>query len=72
MSPKGPTSISLIFSNKLQFQKAQSGSPFTFYGTIRLFQNSHFPSEMSFSQYMPTNNFFNTIRIFDVTLVETA
>ena len=39
---KGSPSIFLIFCNKLDFQKAQMVSPFYFFGTMRLFQNSHF------------------------------
>ena len=35
----------LIFCSKLKCQKAQKVSPFTFFGTMRLFQSSHFPSE---------------------------
>ena len=41
LSPKGPPSIFLIFYSKLKFQKAQRVSPFKFFGTMRLAQNSY-------------------------------
>ena len=37
-----PLSSFLIFCSQLKFQKAQTVSPFKFFGTMRLFQNSHF------------------------------
>ena len=36
----------LIIYNKLEFQKVQRVSPFTFFSTMRLFQTSHFLSEI--------------------------
>ena len=42
LSPKGPPSSFLIFYSKLKFQKAQRVSPFKFFGTMRLAQNSYF------------------------------
>ena len=46
---KGPPSSFLIFYSKLKFQKAQKVSPFKFFGTMRLAQNSYF----SFSSKNP-------------------
>ena len=66
MSKGSPLHLFKIFCNKLEFQKAQRVSPFTFLGTMRLFQNSHFSSELRFSQYIPTNNFFQYYLNFDV------
>ena len=50
---KGSPSIFLIFCNKLNFQKAQMVSPFYFFGTMRLFQNSHF--SFFFQKYFQKN-----------------
>ena len=44
-------------------KKPQSVPPFTFFGSVRLFPNYRFPSEIRFSQNISTTNFFNTIRI---------
>ena len=54
------------FCNKLQFPKAQSVFRFTFFGTMRLFQSSHFSSEIRSFQCIPKIMFVNTIRNFDV------
>ena len=42
LSPNGPPSSFLIFCSKLKFQKTQRVSPFKFFGTMRLAQNSYF------------------------------
>ena len=57
---------SIFFDILQQTGVSKRVSPFTFFGTRRLFQNSHFSSEVRFSQYIPTNIFFNTFRNFDV------
>ena len=50
--------------NKLDFQKAQRVSPLTFFGTMRLLQNSHFSTEIRFSIY--TQRVMRYNRIFAV------
>ena len=52
--PKGPPSSFLIFYCKMKFQKAQRVSPFKFFGTMRLAQNSYFSIFRFFLEY-----FFN-------------
>ena len=59
-----PSSIFFTFGKRMAVKKFPKGSPFTFFGTETV-QNSHFSSDIRFSKH-PTNNFFNTIRIFDV------
>ena len=54
LSPKGSPSSFLIFYSKLKFQKAQRVSPFKFFGTMRLAQNSCFSIFRFFLEY-----FFN-------------
>ena len=51
-----PSSSFLIFRSKLKFQKAQRVSPFQFFGTMRLFQKSHF--SFFFSKIFPKKIIF--------------
>ena len=56
-SSKSPPSICLIFISKLDVTKAQRVLRVTFLGTMRLFENSHFPSEFKFFQYLSNTVF---------------
>ena len=55
-----PPSSFLILCSKLKFQKAQRVSPFYSFGTMRLFQNSHFSFFKIFFNFF--SNFFRCLK----------
>ena len=68
MSPKGPPSIFSSFATEW-ILKISKGPPFYIFWHYEIAQFSHFSSDISFSQYITTNNsirIFNTVHIFDV------